>query len=131
MNQNNGQGDSQGNKKIRFQYFVAVKGSIVIVTLVGDLNADAVDSLKKCKSEIERHTLAKLVILYFRDVEGASGESISILAQIQNEARSRSCIIRVSSILPKLKEKLINADAIRLGETANNLRDALHSFTLT
>lgn len=118
---------SHNGKVAGSHYFVSTQGPVAIVTFVGDLNSSAVEMLGKCRIELVA-VKVKFLVFYFRDVETITGDSIQSLTQIQLDARGRELEIRMTSIKPNIKEKLLKMGVVRGDELANNLRDALMAF---
>ena len=117
------------DEKLQLQYFVAEKPPVLIVTFVGDMVFSTTTILSKCRTDIGALADFKFVILNFRDVEMVSGDAISVLTQMQIDVRSRGCELRLVSLKPDIKQKLLNMGTIRKPELANNMRDALLSLT--
>jgi anti-anti-sigma regulatory factor len=109
----------------RLQYFISVKGRILVATFVGSVEFSTIDILANCKAEIAETEDIGFVILYFRDVETVSGDGIGSLTKMQIEIRTRSCDLNICSLKPNIKEKLLNMGVIRVSELSNNLPEAL------
>jgi len=111
-----------------FQYLLAHNKPLLIVTFIGDMDQSTVQPLNACRKEIADSADTKFVILNFRDVGNINGESISSLTQMQIEIRGRGCDLRISSMKPAIRDKLLKMGVIRSSELANNLREALLSM---
>ena len=114
-----------------FQYFLADKKPILVITLVGRLNFVAVQALLNCKADINKlsaNSGVKFVVFYCRDVEAVTGDAIGVFTQIQIEIRARSWDLNICSLRPEIKEKLINMGVVRKSELSDNMREALLAF---
>lgn len=119
------------NGELCFQYFLSDKKPILIVTMVGRMNFMAVQTLLKCKAEINRLSQkenARFVVFYCRDVELITGDAISVLTQMQAEIRARDCSLNICSLRPEIRERLVNMGVVRRNELTDNMRDALMAF---
>lgn len=112
-----------------FQYFIAPKKPALIVTFVGDMDQSAIQKMNECRSEITALSSdAKFAIFNFRDVGNVNGEVIAVITQIQIDLRARGLDLRISSINPTTRDKLLKMGVIRSSELANNLKEALISL---
>lgn len=111
-----------------FQYLLALNKPLLIVTFIGDMDQSTVEIMASCRKEVAETPDIKFVIFNFRDVSNVNGESIAALTQMQIDIRSRGCELRISSLKPAIRDKLLKMGVIRSSELANNLREGLLSM---
>ena len=119
---------SQEDVSAGFQYFLSNNKPVLIVTFVGDIDHSTMEIMTKCRNEVKATQGLKFVVLNFRDVDNINGDVISVITQMQLDIRSKQCDLRISSLKPNIKEKLLKMGVIRATELSNNLREALLSL---
>lgn len=116
------------DEKESFNYFLANKGSVLVVTFVGAMNFSSFENLQRCREEIDLLNDIKLVVLHFRAVPSVCDESITALTKMQISIRSRSSALSICALKPSVREKLLTMGVIRPREISDNLQGALKSF---
>jgi anti-anti-sigma regulatory factor len=116
-----------GEGSSAFQYFVSEKNGIFVVTFVGDMIYTAATPLDTLRAEIETRKDLKLIVLYFRDVNNVASDVMPQLTLLQKSAR-KSSVLRICSLKPVIKEKLVRSGVVRGAELADNLQAALSSI---
>jgi hypothetical protein len=115
-----------------FDYLIARQKNVRVITLVGAIDANAVQKLDALKAEIgiEIDVDAQFFIFNFRDVSAVTRHAFTLLSKIQQIIRlEKNGKVFLSSMAPKIKEQLLKEGIIRDLEVVNNLRDAL-AFTV-
>ena len=110
-----------------FSYFISHSGSILVASLSGLCESDAIDLLTQCKEEIENRLTDSVhgVILNFSGVTGIANDLVPFWAQLQSMIRSRQVELRLCGIDNTLYDKLMKLGILRDTETTNTLKDAL------
>lgn len=112
------------NSTSEFQYFVAASAPFLVVSFVGRIDKDSLEKLEKAEAEMNSQENLKYVILYFREVPNVSLEAISALTGIQRRIREKYQL-RVCSLKPDLKQRLIRMGVVRGLELTDNLQTTL------
>lgn len=107
-----------------FQYFVAANAPFLVASFVGRIDKDSLEKIEKCEREMNSHEKIKYVILYFREVPTVNLEAIAALTSLQRRIREKY-ELRICSLKPDLKEKLIKLGVVRGLELADNLQATL------
>jgi hypothetical protein len=110
-----------------FSYFISHSGSILVASLSGLCESDALTLLTQCKNEIESRCTDAIhgVILNFSGVTGIANELAPFWAQLQSMIRGKQLELRLCGIENTLHEKLMKMGILRDIETTNTLQDAL------
>lgn len=112
------------DKKTEFQYFVAANAPFLVVSFVGPIDKHSLEKLEKCETEMNLHDNLKFIILYFRDVSNVTTEAIPALTSMQKRIREKHQL-RICSLNPDLKQKLIKLGVVRGLELTDNLQVTL------
>jgi anti-anti-sigma regulatory factor len=121
MNQNETTGQT-------FQFFLAQRNTVAIVSLVGPLTAAAAGDLDKC-AEALREAGARWVVLNFRDVPPTQDRTaLRALAQLQKQAREAAAGLFLTGVHPKLRAFLQDRGVIRPHELLDSVRDAIEAI---
>jgi hypothetical protein len=111
----------------KFEYFIARQKNVMIITLVGPIDPNAVETLGLLKTEIEIDVNTEFFILNFRDVSQVHRQAFVGLSKIQQIIRmNKNGKVFLSSMQPKIKEQLLREGIIRDLEVVANLREALN-----
>lgn len=120
----------QSEQALELTYFIAEKGSVLVVSFVGSLNRESPLVLEKCLGEILAKPAADAVILHFREVpDQLCGSILPTFARLQKAIRAKPAQLRLSGLRPTPKKFLIDQGLVRLEELANNVSDALESLS--
>jgi anti-anti-sigma regulatory factor len=112
------------NSTSEFQYFVAANAPFLVVSFVGRIDKDCLDKLEKAEAEMNSQENLKYIILYFREVPNVSLEAISALTGMQRRIREKYQL-RICSLRPDLKQRLIRMGVVRGLELTDNLQSTL------
>lgn len=108
---------------VTFNYFISSNQPFGVVTFVGEMNKDSLEKLQQCQVQMEK-LYVKYVILYFRDVTLITSDVIPFLTGLQQQARKKS-ELRLCSLRPDIKERLIKMGVVRGLELTDNLQQTL------
>ncbi|MEK6705754.1 MAG: STAS domain-containing protein [Bdellovibrionota bacterium] len=116
----------------KLEFFLAEKGPILIVNLVGPLLKRNADYAEECIQAVSASS-AKWVIMNFRDVPPVFDEEIcaSIYSSLKKAVWKKAGSIRLSAVHPELRKVLIKRGLLSEDEVANNLTEALQKLALT
>jgi anti-anti-sigma regulatory factor len=112
------------NSTSEFQYFVAANAPFLVVSFVGRIDKDCLDKLEKAEAEMNSQENLKYIILYFREVPNVSLEAISALTGMQRRIREKYQL-RICSLRPDLKQRLIRMGVVRGLELTDNLQSTI------
>lgn len=112
------------NTELSFQYFIASNAPFMVISFVGSWDKECLDKLETCATEVGSHQNIKFVILYFREVPNISLDTIAFLTSFQKRLREKYHL-RVCSLKPELKQKLIKMGVVRGLELTDNLQTTL------
>lgn len=105
-------------------YFFSVKNDILVVTLTGPVDKNAVQALQRCAAEIPGDDIG-YVILNLAGVGEIDRQGASELIRLQKTFRSRPSKLKVCAMSTRAKEALENFGAIRPSEVARDLVEAI------
>ena len=116
----------------RLEFFLAEKGPVLIVNLVGPLlkcNADCAD---ECIQAVTASS-ARWVIMNFRDVPPEFDEEVcvSIYSSLKKAVWEKAGCMKLSAVHPELRKALMKRGLLSDDEVANNLTEALQKLALT
>lgn len=112
-----------------FQYFVAQKQQVVVISFMGDMSKSSMETLEKCLREVENLKI-KFAILNFREVQNIDDSSNRLLSLIQSTLR-KDGELRLCGLAPDLKRHLCRMAVCRDKEIKNNIIECLESLNLT
>ena len=106
-----------------FQFLISAKGRAVLVTLIGEMKNSSLAKLEECQREVLKDGNLNYFVFYFRDVPNVTIDAIPFLTQFQKNIRLKG-ELRICSLRPELKDKLIKLGVVRSAELVNNLQSA-------
>lgn len=107
-------------------YFISEKPPFAVVIFIGSITKATLGVLEACQKELS-NKVGTLYVIAFRDVTAVDSNAIAPLARLQKMLRDKGAL-RICSIKPEVKKFLVEKAAIRDGEYANNLTEALESL---
>ena len=111
-----------------FQYLVAEKGPVQVVTFMGLLTREAEAVLEQCLKEILGRP-ATWVILNFREVPPEIDRKLfRVLVQLQKVIREAPKMLRITGVHPQLFALLEEQAILRRDEVFRNVAEALKSL---
>lgn len=110
-----------------FSYFISHKGPILVATLKGLCEDDAVVQLQQCKMEIETLISESVqgVVLNLSGLTSIANDLVPVWAQLQGMVRAHRVELRICGLEEQIKEKLTKMGIIRLTELSTTLKEAL------
>lgn len=113
-----------------FQYLIAEKNKVVVVTLIGILGARHEGELQKCLRELDTMEFS-LALVNMRDVSGCDNYAINFMAQAKKILRKKATDIAICGVRPSIKDFLLAQGVLSKTEIFNNVKDALMRYTAT
>lgn len=116
-----------GQPKEEFSYFISQKSQILVVSLVGNMDAKALAPLSELKELHLLQPTAKIVILNFRGVQGISAAAIPQFVQLQTVIRKHSKLM-ICGVKTEIQEQLARKGVIRARELTIDLQNAIEMW---
>lgn len=113
-----------------FQYLIAEKNKVVVVTLIGILGARFEVELQKCLRELDTMEFG-LALVNMREVSGCDSYAINFMAQVKKVLRKKTTDIAICGVRPSIKDFLLAQGVLSKTEIFNNVKDALMRYTAT
>ncbi|OQW46833.1 MAG: hypothetical protein A4S09_02690 [Proteobacteria bacterium SG_bin7] len=113
-----------------FQYLIAEKNKVLVVTLIGIMGARFEVEMLKCLRELDTTDFG-LAIVNMRDVSGCDNYAINFMAQLKKVLRKKSTDIAICGVRPSIKDFLLAQGVLSKTEIFNNVKDALLRYTST
>lgn len=113
-----------------FQYLIAEKNKVVVVTLIGTLGARFEGELQKCLRELDNLEF-NIALVNMREVVGVDSYSINFMAQAKKVLRKKTTNIAICGVKPSIKDFLIAQGVLSKTEVFNNVKEALMRYTAT
>jgi anti-anti-sigma factor len=111
-----------------FQYLIAEKNKVVVVTLIGILGARHEPELQRCLKELENLDY-QIALVNMREVSGVDSYAINFMAQVKKLLRKKTTNIAICGVKPSIKDFLLAQGVLSKTEVFNNVKDALMRYT--
>ena len=109
------------------EYYVASKGGLVIITLVGAFK-DCEATVAKCIADVVSAN-AQHCIIYARDMTALPPSAFKDMVHLQNTLRQQfGGNFKICSLNPTLKVNLLAKGIVRQHELTNNLKETVFSL---
>lgn len=111
-----------------FQYLIAEKNKVVVVTLIGTLGARFETDMQKCLRELDTMDFT-IALVNMREVSGVDPYSTNFMAQAKKVLRKKTTNIAICGVKPSIKDFLVAQGVLSKTEVFNNVKDALMRYT--
>lgn len=114
------------NAPDNLEYYVASKGGLVIVTLVGPFK-NCTDVVERCIQEVIQ-TGCEFCIVYARDMSEMGPNSYKDMIHFQDSLRKFfKGNMRICSLHPAIRTVLVANGVVRQAELTNNLKETVYA----
>ncbi len=118
------------NNSTVFQYLIAEKNKVVVITLIGTLGARFEGELQKCLRELDNMEFT-IALVNMREVSGVDSYAINFMAQAKKLLRKKTTNIAICGVKPSIKDFLLAQGVLSKTEVFNNVKEALMRYTST
>ena len=110
--------------KQKFSYFLNERRALLVVSWVGELEANDSEAIEKCSQEVKKSP-CKYVIVNLQGVTGYDPVLAGPIVKFQDAIRNKPSFLVLTELSKDLREKLATKGLIREGDIMNTIKDAL------